>query len=330
MTCRARGGRSARASVLAATIAVAVSLVAMPAPAQTQEELKAARELFQEAFKDEQEQRLPEALEKFQRVAKVKESASVRYRIATVLAAMGRWREARDMYRALAAARPSLPPNDYETSDSAAEKAAELDRRIPRLALRIQDNPPAEARVTLDGAPVPVSTTPRSIELDPGEHVIAASSSRGPVIEHTVTLPESGGEVSHTVMFATEQPKGLSRNNTLAWVAIGGGGALLLGGVAVLLAREGAIDDINASCPNRLCPAASRSNVESDRDRAELFGPLGVGLGLVGLAAVGVGVYFLVRNPKAAHTGGTSAHPLGLSPHSAGLRPTARGIIVRF
>jgi len=80
-------------------------LVASRSFAQSPEELKAARELFQEAFKDEQEKRYADALEKFQRVAKVKESASVRYRMATVLAAMGRLREARDMYRALSATR---------------------------------------------------------------------------------------------------------------------------------------------------------------------------------------------------------------------------------
>jgi hypothetical protein len=295
----------------------------------TAEEIKAARELFQEAFKDEQERRLPEALEKFQRVAKVKETASVRYRIATVLAAMGRWREARDMYRALAAAKPSLPASDHDTSDSAAEKAAELDRRMPRLALRLEDHPPPDVRVTLDGAPVPVSTTPRSIELDPGEHVVAASSSQGTVSEHTLTLPDGGGEFSHTVSFGDRATAG-HKDRTLAWIALGGGGALLLGGVALLIAREGAIDDMNTSCPLRVCPASTRSDVESDRDRAQLFGPLGVGLGLIGLAAVGVGVYLLVRNPSSARTTDTSAHP---SPSMPTLLPSnlaPRGFVVRF
>src|SRR4051812_38177141 len=90
-----RRARAARAFVL-----VAMLVAPSRSFAQSPDELKAARELFQEAFKDEQEKRYTEALEKFQRVAKVKESASVRYRIATVLAAMGRLREARDMYRA--------------------------------------------------------------------------------------------------------------------------------------------------------------------------------------------------------------------------------------
>jgi hypothetical protein len=281
-----------------------MGVVTSPASAQSPEELKAARELFQEAFKDEQDGHYPEALEKFQRVAKVKESASVRYRIATVLTAMGRLREARDMYRAVAAAKSTLPPNDQATADSAAEKAAELDRRIPKLALRVQDNPPSDVRVTVDGAPVPVTTTPRTIELDPGDHVVAATARGAAPSEQTVTLTDGGGEVPYTVTLTPEK-KGTvagpsSRSDTLAWVAIGGGGALLVTGAALLVLREGTIDDIKAACPDNVCPPSRRSEIESDRDRAHLFGPLGGSVALVGVAALGAGIYLLVRSPGEA------------------------------
>jgi hypothetical protein len=276
-----------------------------PAFAQTPDELKAARELFQEAFKDEQEKRYPEALDKFQRVARVKESSAVRYRIATVLTAMGRLREARDMYRSLAVTKSaSQPVADQEIADSSAEKATELDRRIPKLAIRLQDNPPADARVTVDGAPVPVSTTPRVIELDPGDHVVAATGRGMAPSEKTVTLNDGAGEVAHTVVLAPPvqepPPPPPKKDNTLAWVAIGGGSALILTGGVLLIAREGAINEIKTTCPLRVCPASSRGEVESDISRAELFGPLGVALDLVGLAAVGVGVYWLVRSPPSS------------------------------
>lgn len=300
-----RIGRGLRASVIASAIAVAASLVSAPASAQTQEELKAARELFQEAFKDEQEKRYPEALEKFQRVAKVKESASVRYRIATVLAEMGRLRESRDMYRALAAAKPSLPPADQEIADSAAERAAELDKRIPKLAVRVQDDPPPDVRVTVDGSPVPVSSTPRTIELDPGDHVVSATARGSAPSEETVTLADGAGEVSHTVTFTREKPierpaEPASTSGALPWIAIGGGGALLVTGSVLLILREGLIDDIERACPNNTCPTRLRDSVESDRSDAKLFGPLGGAFALVGLAAIGAGVYLLVRSPPAS------------------------------
>lgn len=308
-------------------IALAIGAHAGVASAQTdgptEEELQAARELFQEAFKDEQEKRYAEALEKFQRVAKVKESPSVRYRIATVLAAMGRLRESRDIYRALAAEKASMAPNDQEIADSAAERAAELDKRIPRIALRVQDNPPEDLRVTVDGAPVPASATPRTIELDPGDHVIAASGRGVAPSEQTVHLEDGGGEVPHVITLtpadtpASDGDRSVIKKDTLAWIAVGGGGALFVTGLALLAAREGAISDIEENCPLNVCPTAKRSEVESDIDRAELFGPLGVTLGVVGLAAVGVGVYMLVR-PTERAAGGVV------------LRPTARGLKLTF
>jgi hypothetical protein len=292
-----------RASLRAASVAVVLAMTALAprASAQTNEELKAARELFQEAYKAEQEKRYPEALEKFQRVAKVKESASVRYRIATVLAAMGRLREARDKYRALANDKPSLPASDHETADSAAEKANDLDKRIPKLVVSVPENAPPDTKVTVDGEPVAVtSTTPKTVEVEPGEHVVAASAPGAAPYDRKVTVAEGAGEVPHVVALepekkATPVQTVERRDNTLAWVALGGGGALLLVGGGLLLAREGAIDEIKTACPGNVCPTSVRTQVEDDRDRAELFGPLGGTLAVVGLVAVGVGVYMLVR-----------------------------------
>jgi hypothetical protein len=225
------------------------------------------------------------------------------YRIATVTAAMGRLREARDLFRALAASRPSLSPKEYEIADSAAERAAELDKRIPRLAIRVQDDAPRDARVSVDGAPVPASTTPRSIELDPGDHVVASAAPGMVPSEKTVTLTEGGGETAHTVTFTPEAtvrpppPPPPPPNRTMGWVALGGGVALVATGALFLVAREGAINDIQDRCPGNVCPIRTKNEVQSDQDKASAFGPLGVGIGVVGLVAIGVGTYLLVRQP---------------------------------
>ncbi|HVH44777.1 MAG TPA: hypothetical protein VM925_20630, partial [Labilithrix sp.] len=68
----------------------------------------------------------------------------------------------------------------------------------------------------------------------------------------------------------------------------------------LLFVREGLIDDIKDACPGNVCPTSRRAEVEGARDRAELFGPLGGALGIVGLAALGAGVYLLVRSPSPA------------------------------
>ncbi len=322
MTNESRRGRGARAALACALLATLASSAAMTiatnAAAQQKappsEELKAARELFQDAYKDEQEKRYAQALEKFQRVAAVKESASVRYRIASVIEALGRLREARDAFRALAASKASLAANEHEVADSAAERAHALDKKIPKLVIRLQDNAPADVRVTIDGAPAPITNAPRSIELDPGEHVVLASSPTSSPSETKVQLTE-GGEVPVTVTLTPIKvtqplpppPPGPTRNNTLAYVALGAGGVLLVTGVALLLVREGDISDIETACTNGNCPLGKRKDLESKRDEAELFGPLGVTLGIVGLAAAGTGAYLLFRpGPKSQDAAASS------------------------
>lgn len=320
MTSKQSSGSPRRTRLLSLGIGVAilggVSSVALPASGQTAStqtkapsagELDAARALFAEAYADEQEKRFAQALEKFQRVAAVKESGSVRYRIGSVLESLGRLREARDAFRALAASKANLAANEQEIADSAAERAHRLDAKIPRLVLRLQDNSPADTRVTVDGASVPASTTPTPIELDPGEHLVQATSPTSRPSEIKVALAE-GKEVVVSVVLEPLAPSpkppiaevpGGRRDKTLAYIALGSGGALLITGVVLLAIREGNISDLERECgASGVCPASRRDELESTRDQAQLFGPLGVGLGLVGLAGVGIGGYLLFRPAK--------------------------------
>jgi len=320
--------RSARAAAVG--IVLALSSAATGAHAQSRapspDELKAARELFQDAYRDEQEKRFAQALEKFQRVATVKESASVRYRIASVLVSLGRLREARDAFRALAGSKAALPPNEQEVADSSAERAQALDRRIPRIVVHLQEGSPPDARVTIDGAAIPASTTPRPFEVDPGEHVVQASSKASDPSESKVVLQE-GGEVAVTVVLApkagtgkavvpgpTPEPDGPPRaNKTLAFVALGAGGVLLVTGIVLLVVREGDISDLNQACRDG-CPSSNRNALEATRDEAQLFGPLGVGFSVVGLVAAGAGAYLLFRpsaRPSAPANGTTTSPPTG-------------------
>jgi hypothetical protein len=331
----------AAASALVADVAHAQGTAA-PAPASTPAndvQLKAAREMFQDAYKDEQEKRYTQALDKFQRVAAVKESASVRYRIGSVLEQLGRLREARDSFRALAASKPNLTQPEKEIADNAAERAHLLDKRIPRLVLRLQPDAPADARVSIDGAPVPASTAPRSIELDPGEHHILASSPTSQPSETKVTLAE-GREVEVMVVLETvaaaKQPPPVvvepppveapRRDNTLAYVALGAGGVLVVTGLVLLGIREGDVSDIKKACgANGTCPSAQMASLQSSHDQAALFGPLGIGVGLVGLAAAGTGVYLLLRRAPAADAApakGTTT----TSPSSGGVRLSTRPV----
>lgn len=334
-------GTRTRAALFGLGLAVAASAFDRGAYAQakapTPEELKAAREMFQEAYKDEQEKRFTQALDKFQRVAAVKESASVRYRIGSVLEQLGRLREARDAFRALAASKPSLSAPEQEIADNAAERAHQLDRKIPKLVLRLQANPPADARVSIDGAPVPASTTPRRIELDPGEHLVQASSPTSAPAESKVALAE-GGEVEYMVtlvpavktVVAPPPPPPPHRNNTLAYVALGAGGVLLVTGLVLLGVREGDISDIKKVCGEAgNCPSSKRSDLESKHDEAALFQPLGIGLGIAGLAVAGTGAYLLFRSdPSAAPPSADKTTSSSLPSFRVSTRPVQGGAML--
>lgn len=318
----------------AAFVAAAVLVHAPPARAQSPDELKAARELFQEAYKDEQEKRLDAALDKFQRVAKVRESASVRYRIASVLESLGRLREARDAFRTLAASKPTLAPNEKEIATSAEERAKALDAKIPTLTLQMQGTPPPDLKVTVDGKDVPADTLAQPQPLEPGEHVVTATGSGMTPFESRVRLSEGGG-VSLTVPVSarpatggtgdpnggTGNPNGGdagngagSSNRTLGIVGLAAGGVLLVTSGILLAVREGDISTLNEECPNGRCPRSSQSELEGTRDQAKLFGPLGVGLGIVGLGAAGFGAYMLLK---------------GDAPAAAAPAPTTSGLRVR-
>lgn len=294
-------------------------------------DIKAARELFSEAYKDEQEKRFPAALEKFQRVARVKDSPVVQYRIGSVLESMGRLREARDTFRALSQ-RPDIDKKEKEISDSAGERAKALDKRIPKLSLRTDKEPPEGMKVTVDSDTVAASTTPTSVEVDPGEHVVRSTSPGRPDFSTTVKLAE-GGEASMVLPVDTPPqppppkkddppPPPSSSTTMLGGVLVGTGAALVVGGIIVLLVREGAVSDIEKRCPNDRCPISERDAVESDKDQAKLFAPLGIALVGVGAVAAATGVFFIVK-PDRTRASTPSGGQLRL-----GSQPTRSGAIL--
>ena len=331
-----------------AAFALAVALAYPPAnafaqssPSRTSEsDLSAARALFQDAYRDEQAGRYPDALAKFRRVAVVRESASVRYRIASVLASLGRLRESRDAFRALAASRAQLTGGDLDIADSAAERAQTLDRRIPRVVLKLDAPPPPDARVTIDGAPVPVAVSARRFELDPGEHVVQATAPSAFSSESKVTLAE-GGEATVTVVLApragtkrvessepftpTTPHPSPPRGNTMPILALGFGGALVVTGVLLLVARENDVSDIKDAC-SPTCPTANRQSLESKHDDALLFGPLGFALGGAGLAIAGVGAYFLLRPADGAASTTSASVRVAAQPLAGGALVSAAAL----
>jgi hypothetical protein len=327
---------SRRAKSISIVFAMFVALGSAETRAQAQtptcDEVDKLRKLFDEAYKEEQEKHYESALEKFRTVEKCKASASVRYRVGAVLEAMGKLREARDSFRSVAADKGSLPPNQVAIATSAEDRANQLEKRIPKIILKMPADAGPDTTVTIDDKPVGSTSGP--IEVDPGEHVVRATSptAKKP-FEGRVKLGESGEITLPITLDGTAEkpppppppPPPPSRNDTLAYIALGGGAVFLAGGIVMLIVRKGDINDINNKCPNNVCPTSAKTAVEDDRSQAKLFGPLGVGFIAVGAAAAGLGAYLLFRPTSSSSSDPSSASPT-TPPPSGSLRIEPRWV----
>jgi hypothetical protein len=299
---------------------VASMLLAREAAAQNEAGLEAARKLFADAVADESARRYDLALEKFQRVDAVKDTANVRYRIATCLDALGRKAEALGSYDAV----ERLGAGDSSAGDTvraAQDRGAYLARTVPQLTIDLPANPPAGLQVRVDDAPVDALTLRAPLRLDVGHHTVMATASGMAPYRTGVTLAE-GARVSLGIPreLRDETPPAEEPRSPLgAYVALGVGGALAAGSVAALVLRASNINTLE-QCPSQggtlQCPESDRSAY----DAAKIEGPLAAGLGAAAAVAVGVGVWWIVTSR--AHDA-PPAVAVGLVPASTG-----RGVAV--
>jgi len=126
---------------------------------------------------------------------------------------------------------------------------------------------PAGASVTIDG--MPVGVTPLTYALPPGGHAIGISLAGHASAARAITIQR--GE---TATLAVDLARVGPRKRKLPLLLLGAGGAVLLGGIIAYASSE---EDTGEKPEYRDTKA------------------LGIGLGVVGLAAVGVGAYLLLR-----------------------------------
>lgn len=297
MTSRWRGGL-----VLACVIALSA-----PVRAQTAEELSRARALFGEALKDEQARSYTVALEKFERVRKVRDNAAVRYRIAACLESLGRLREARDLFLAVVGEGAKPTAEDAEIQAAGRTKAQDLDKRIPTLAVRTVDG--AAATLTIDGRAAQLG---EAVPVDPGEHRVVLTRPGVQAAESRANVLE-GAHVALSIPLAAPATADLAPSpvrpastggNTQKWV----GGAVAASGLALgitslvlLLVRESTISNIDGACPGGACPRSRQGEVEGWRSRASTLGPVAAVLGGAAVVAAGVGVTLFVTAPSSSN-----------------------------
>jgi hypothetical protein len=249
---------------------------------------------------------------------------------------LGRFASARrawlDLKRALLTA-----PNDakYEGWDKDAEDAAA--RLKPKVAVVTVDvtvrtpdsegpaNEKSGIELLVNGEPVPPNLVGTPLERDPGTYTIRVQAPDAPQpVEQAVTL--AAGDDKHVALRIVRTPQTRERDlgegpregagsaqRTFGWIAIGVGGAALVGSGITFLLREGAKGDLETACGadfENTCPAskqAERDDAVSRGQTMSTLSPIFLGVGVLG---VGAGIALLVTAPK----GGTSSAGLRVVP----------------
>lgn len=235
--------------------------------------------------------------------------------------------------------REQLAANAPKAFRDAQERAkGALNSALPKIAhLTVRVDPPdAKPQVTVAGAAIPPALIGIERPTDPGTHEVVVGAPGYLEQRTSVTLAEGGSQevavklekdpaaavaapptpVAPTPLVTTgpstpPADTGAKKNNTLAYVTLGIGGAgLLVGGVTGLLAL-GKKSDLNG-CVGTKCPSSQQDTLNGAKSMATIS-TVGFAVGFVG---VGLGVILLVtgNNNGSAQLGSSKVakrEPLG-------------------
>jgi hypothetical protein len=263
-------------------------------------------------------------------------AVGTRYNLAGCYEKQGRTASAWAMF--LNAAVGAGKRGEKEREKSANDRAAALEPKLVRLRIVVSDGAKAASlKVFRDEGAVSEGQLGLPIPVDPGKHTVRATADGMQPFGAEVNVEGDGTTI--TVKVPALEPEGAvtpppktvgvvttpttperSAQRPLGFVALGLGGALLVGGGVFLAMRQSTISDLDAVCgPDRKsCPADAASTVSSGHTYTTLSA---VGF-LGGAALVATGVV-LVLTAKSSHdaatTGGVSVQVNGAG---ASLRAT--------
>jgi hypothetical protein len=227
---------------------------------------------------------------------------------------------------------PDAEKSKQRGRDKIAEaKRAELKPKVPQLKLALPPTAPSTTRVEKDGVELGRASLDTWLPVDPGEIVLVvttpgggrretkATLSPGDRRELTLELPAASSASSEPDVTtspggpAPETPRAeTKKNNTLAWVALGIGGAGLVASAvtgALALSKKGAIDDnCGIGGDDTACNAEGKDAADSAQTLA-LVSTVSFAVGVVG---IGTGTVLLIG---AGNDGAESHAAVTLSGH---------------
>lgn len=319
---RRRLARSLVASALA--LAPCVALAPSAAIAQSGD-LDALRRRFTQAISLEEKGDWAGAKREFEEIGRVKMTAQVRFHIALCDKGLGNLATAHEGFTAALALAEADPENGADVLESAREQLAELEPRVPRIRLAVENGGSAE--VSIDDGPVRTARASFEARVNPGTHTVKVArvgaqpfirkfnGEEGSLTEFTI--PETDAPKPDTTPPPPPPPEALpvvEPGDPIPAIAVGASGAALLVGAAIFLGlRQSTLGEIEDGCddPDTLqgCDPALADTVS----RGEVWNGLTWGLGATGLAALGVGaaLYFTVGQDRTVVRNGPVAVTIG-------------------
>lgn len=196
-----------------------------------------------------------------------------------------------------------LPANDERVAIAVA-RAAKLERRVPKLTVRLATTAPAGTVVSRDGNDLGAASLGVALPLDPGEHRVEVRAPGHAVSTTTLSLAEGaeravdvdvGPPDALVVGAAPRAPAGGGGRRTAGWVAVGVGGVAFTVGAITGVMVLGKKSTVDANCDaDRRCNQQGADAADAGRSLGAVSGA-GLVLGVVGL---GVGGYLLATTPR--------------------------------
>jgi hypothetical protein len=179
-------------------------------PQAGESELRAARDLFVQAEKEEDAGNWQAALDKLHDVAEIRLTAGIRYHIALcqenlglLVAALASYQQAENQAR---------QEDARDVMRLVGKQVADLAARVPRLTVHVVPDIP-DAVVTLDGAPLAAASLGEPIPVEPGAHELQATAPGRTPAKAIVTMHEHDSTVID-LKFEVARPPATAGPNT--------------------------------------------------------------------------------------------------------------------
>lgn len=247
------------------------------------------------------------ALEAFKAADDIMHVPTTGLMVANEQVALGLLVEARDtLARVLHIPAVAGEPEAFQRARASAEELnGSIEGRIPSLRIDVRGASTA-ADVTVDGVAVSAAVLKFPYRLDPGHHVIVATTPQGGSARAEADVRE--GETKDVVLQIAEAaapppapvappPAPASRGpNTLAIVGFGVAGAGIIAGTVtgiLMFSKKSALED---GCVDKQCPPMTKS----DYDAAYTMATISTVSFIVAGVGAGVGIYGLVSRRGSA------------------------------